>query len=52
VSYGQIAYEAYRISSGGYSLITGSKLPEWDDLRPDVQAAWAASARAVISEVV
>lgn len=44
---GQIAYEAYCGATGWKSLITGATLPGWLDLRPDVQAAWEASALAV-----
>jgi hypothetical protein len=48
-SYGQRAYEAYRIASGGSSLISGDPIPEWDQLEPKIQKAWAAAASAVIS---
>ncbi len=48
--FARIAYEAYRNHTGGISLATGVKIPEWADLRPDIKAAWMASANAVIAE--
>lgn len=43
----QIAYEAYRNHTGGISLASGGPIPEWGGLRPDIQAAWKASADAL-----
>lgn len=48
VDYGRVAYEGYCASSGGLSLISGAKLPEWDALKPEIRAAWEAAADAVI----
>ena len=45
----QIAYEAYRNHTGGISLATGGPIPGWAGLRPDIQAAWKASADALRS---
>lgn len=45
----QIAYEAYRNHTGGISLASGQPIPEWPDLKPEIQAAWAASASALES---
>jgi hypothetical protein len=40
ISLGQLAYEAYVQHSGGKSLVTGDLLPSWEELSPDVKAAW------------
>lgn len=45
----EIAYEAYRAHTGGVSLASGQPIPEWEKLRPDIQAAWKASADALAS---
>lgn len=45
---GQIAYEGYCSQSRGYSLISHAKLPPWDKLSREIQAAWAEAAQAVI----
>lgn len=46
---GRIAYEAYCRSSGGVSLVSGAKLPEWGALSAEIRAAWDAAAQAVLS---
>jgi hypothetical protein len=46
-SIGQIAYEAYCQSTGGVSLVSGEKLPEWKVLRGEIKKAWDAAADAV-----
>ncbi len=43
----RIAYDAYRDHTGGVSLPTGQPIPQWPQLRPEIQAAWQASADAV-----
>jgi hypothetical protein len=43
----QVAYEGYRDHTGGISLASGQAIPEWGALRPDIQAAWCASAHAL-----
>lgn len=48
-SHGQIAYDAYRLHSGGKSLISGQPIPEWDALELVIQGAWEASGAAVQS---
>lgn len=48
-SYGQRAYEAYKTYAGGVSLVSGVPLPDWEDLEPAIQQAWAAAASAVLS---
>jgi hypothetical protein len=43
-SYGQIAYEAYCKSTGGVSLVSGNKLPSWDEQLPGIKRGWEAAA--------
>jgi hypothetical protein len=43
---GQIAYERYRLVTGGRSLVTGKRLPPWDDQTPEIQSAWNAAGTA------
>lgn len=50
-AYGRCAYEAYSVSAGGKSLVTGDPLPAWDELPAPVRAAWIAAALAVASVV-
>ncbi len=51
-NYAAIAYEAYRAHTGGVSLATGQRIPEWHELRQDIQHAWHASALAVENQVL
>ena len=44
----QIAYEAYCKNTGWKSLVSGAKLPSWNELRPEIQAAWRAAAQAIL----
>ena len=44
----KIAYDAYSKSTGGVSLISGDKLPEFDGLLDDIKQAWRAAATAVL----
>lgn len=46
--YGQIAYEAYCEFSGNKSLVNGSPLPKWDDVKTEIKQAWTKAALAVI----
>lgn len=46
----KIAYDAYCKSSGGVSLISGDKLPEFDSLRDEIRYAWRAAATAVLED--
>ena len=39
---GKVGYDAYCKQTGGVSLISGDKLPEFDVLKPAIQDAWAA----------
>jgi hypothetical protein len=47
IQWEKLAYNAYRDAAGGVSLVTGEKLPEFEELAPKIQAAWKASALAV-----
>lgn len=48
---GRVAYEAYRNTSGGVSLVSGAELPTWEDQREEIQQAWCAAAGAVQREL-
>ena len=50
-NYAAIAYEAYRNHTGGKSLATGQTIPEWHELREDIQLAWMSAADAVETEI-
>ena len=52
VSLGQLAYEAYRDSARGVSLISGAKLPPWLELPAGIIDAWEAAAQAVRTQVM
>jgi len=47
----EIAYNGYRNHTRGVSLATGQPIPEWAGLKPEIQAAWEASASAVGKEI-
>jgi hypothetical protein len=47
----KIAYNAYCQQTGGVSLISGDKLPEFDALKTSIQTAWMVAAAAVAREV-
>ena len=51
-NYAAIAYEAYRAHTGGISLATGHAIPEWHELRQDIQLAWQQAALAVENQVL
>jgi len=44
---GEIGYSAYRAKTGGVSLVSGQKIPEWEVLPESIQEAWTAAARAI-----
>ena len=44
---GRIAYEEYCSHTGGVSLVSGAKLPAWDDLDLNIAVAWTRAAKAV-----
>ena len=45
--WGEIAYDAYREASGGKSLVSGAPIPQWDDMAPEIRAAWNEAGHAV-----
>lgn len=45
--FAKIAYDAYCEQTGGVSLVSGDRLPEFWSLRPEIQDAWWAAAEAV-----
>lgn len=45
---GKAAYDAYCKSTGGVSLISGDKLPEFETLKPAIQTAWVKAEQAAI----
>jgi hypothetical protein len=48
-SFGRLAYDAYARKAGGRSLVSGDRLPPWDDLDQKIKDAWLAAASAVLS---
>lgn len=44
---GRIAYEAYCAKTSWRSLVSGAALPQWEDLKPEIQEAWDVAAEAV-----
>ena len=51
-NYAAMAYLSYRQHTGGVSLATGQALPEWYELREDIQNAWHAAAAAVETHIL
>jgi len=51
ISYGKIAYEAYRTQTGGKSTITGLGIPHWESMSDETKAAWEAAGKAVVDTV-
>ena len=49
---GQLAYEGYRRTTGGVSLVSGAPLPLWEELAWHIQAAWAVAAGDVACHVM
>lgn len=47
--YGRTAYDAYARKAKGVSLVSGDRLPPWEDLPKKVKDAWLAAAAAVLS---
>jgi len=47
----KIAYESYRAHTGGISLASGGPIPPWEQLKAEIQEAWVASIRGVITHV-
>lgn len=46
---GQIGYDAYCQATGGVSLVSGDKLPEFSALKEEIKAAWEMAAGAVVA---
>lgn len=44
---GKVAYDAYCKAAGGKSLVSGQKLPEFEEQPAQIRAAWEAAADAV-----
>lgn len=47
----KIAYDSYCAQTGGISLISGDKLPEFDNLKIEIRDAWFSAAKAVENSV-
>jgi hypothetical protein len=45
---GKTAYEGYIKQSGGVSLVSGDKLPAFENLKQEIKDAWAAAAVALV----
>ena len=45
---GKVAYDAYRNHTGGKSLVSGKPIPIWEELSPEICAAWCSAATAVL----
>jgi len=52
ITFGQIAYEAYREFSHGKSLISGAQLPTWDEQSPEICDAWQHAALKLCDHLV
>ena len=50
-NYAKIAYDAYCKSTGGVSIISGDKLPEFEILKQSIKDAWWEAAHAVSEHV-
>ncbi len=48
----RIAYDAYKEETGGVSLISGERLPDFDSLKMSIQDAWWQAAEAVKNAIV
>lgn len=46
---GKLNYNFYCKSTGGVSLISGDKLPEFEDLKPKIQQAWKDAAKGLLA---
>lgn len=45
------AYNAYCVQTGGKSLVSGDRLPDFWELRVEIQDAWWAAADAVAQQM-
>ena len=51
INLGEIAYRGYCKSSGNKSLVSGADLPPFDQLKPEIQAAWVCSGVTLLQEL-
>ena len=49
IKLGEEAYKGYCKSSDNKSLISGAVLPEWNELKVEIQTAWIEAAKAVLA---
>ena len=47
----RVLYEAYCIRQGWRSVTSGEDLKNWNELCPEIKAAWTAVANSAISEL-
>lgn len=45
---GQIAYDTYCKHTGWKSLVSGNELPKWENVNPEIKAAWTEAGLASI----
>ena len=45
---GQIGYEAYGSGTGWKSLVSGAQLPQWPEVKPEIQLAWETAGHAMV----
>lgn len=48
---GKEAYDAYYTKCGAVGLFSGTQLPVWLELDPEIRATWMASAHAVYRKI-
>lgn len=46
-SLGRVGYDAYCRSAGGVSLVSGAKLPPWEELSDAIRCAWESAAESI-----
>ncbi len=49
---GRIGYEGYCATTNNRSLVSGAPLPPWGGLPENIQNAWNAAAKAILSSIV
>ena len=45
-------YDAYCRQTGYKSAVTGADLPVWENVKPEIAAAWMASAKAAYEHIL
>lgn len=48
IDFGQVAYDAY-CDTRNWKSFNGDPLPQWPDVKPDIQAGWRQAAVAVLN---